>query len=86
MKVTKMTRSEWECSRWRDLQGVTTLTETTGVGARVCIAPHRGEFRVMPSVEHKLFTIEIFKTHKEAMEFCREMKFIVEFEQTGGKP
>ena len=72
------TRSEWERSRWRDLQGVTTLTETSGVGAKVCIVPYHGNFHVF-SEEQKLFTIEIFETREEAAEFCKNMEFKVMF-------
>jgi len=54
------------------------------VGTHVKIR-EAGERFFVDTVHNGLF-LEVFLTHHGAMAFCRDMKFVVEFEETGGKP
>ena len=77
-----MTRAEWEAKNWRSIMLAQT-GELIKIGAHVAIVENRErseipEFSVVAASDRE-YWIDTFPTHREAMEFCRDMKFIVEF-------
>jgi hypothetical protein len=82
-----MSRAEWEAQNWHAIT-TSQLGALTKVGAHVeIVAEHHADLPVKfvvftagdPCVE-----IDVFSTHREAMEFCRDMKFVVEMEVKNG--
>jgi hypothetical protein len=78
-----MSRAEWEAQNWHAIT-TSQLGELTKIGTHVeIVADHYVDLPVafgVFTVGDPYIEIDVFATRKEAMEFCRDMKFVVEME------